>query len=311
VAKRISQANSPGRSARTPGKHAALAKLAGRQFGIFQVPAARVKMRVNPRQVKVFDLCAGDGVYDEEQEKFWADTSPGIFAYHAQYRSAESDALPVDVHLYETSENSYRLLRGQMKRELAVMHELRTLRGQDRRAAPYEVTGVNTWRAGNVTVTLHHGSGVEASLAEVNAYTAVVLSNDPNSMGGDWPLKPEFLQELRNQTSLSTMVSTMGCNPGGLMRLPLEQRRGWYDRVTAIDGAVWGSHDTLLARIERDDQKWAYAFTVPTAFRDVTETDTRTAFSKNGGYQLQTAWMRLDPEGARQMQDQLFLRSGE
>lgn len=260
--------------------------------------------------MKIFDLCAGDGAVESFGETFHEDTSPGILAYHAQYLSAAPEALPVDLHLYETSDNAYYQLRGRMKDALRTMHELPDKRGRDRGAVPYEITGLNTWQAGNVTVTLHHESGAEADLSDVDYYTAVLVSHDPNSMN-TWPLSPEFLARLRDSTSLAALVNTMGCNVSGAKRLTPAERAGWYQRVQLLNQAVYGQHDTLIARIENDSQQWAYAFTVPYAFARATEDETRKAFRAHGGFELDCAWLRRDPFQAQRVQDLLFKTKAE
>jgi hypothetical protein len=285
----------------------------GQQFGILQDPVRRLRLPVVPWQVKVFDMCAGDGRYGAG-ESFHRNTSPGNWAFHAQHRSAEPTALQVDGHLYEVKYETFCDLRTFMIEHLPKMHELKSANGRDRHAAPYVKESVSqehvTFKAGRTTITLHHGNAAEADLEDVDYWTAVVLSHDPNSMGGTWPLAPEFLAQLKGKTSLATMINTMGCNPGGLMMLPVEVRKTWFYRVTQIDRAVWDRHDTLLVAIDGDSQKWGYAFTVPLAFGPDTLRSVTAAFAKIG-YALEAAWLRADPDGAKRIQDMLFLRAEE
>lgn len=301
----------PGKSSRTPGKHGTGNSVIGQQFGVLQTRVARktvaAKLGYEPRDIATFDLCAGDGAYGAGQS-FRVNTSPGLFAYHALYRSGEPDALPVVHHGYETAHPSFSNLRTML------MHELPQMKNRNR--VPYVKQSSSadhvTLRAGEkLTYTLHHGDGAQADLSHVTPYTAAIVFCDPNSMGGSWPLTKEWLAALRQRTALVTIISTMGCNPGGLMMLPLDVRLTWYERVAGQDACAYGWHDTLIAAIAGDSQKWAYALTVPWAFREDTESAVQKAFRKNGGYEMELAWVRHDPEGARRIQDRLFLRGSE
>ena len=304
----------PGRSKRTPGKHGGWNGVSGQQVGALQLPSARATIAKRkgfaPDRLVVFEMCAGDGVYGAG-ESFHRNTSPGISAYHAQFLSSTATALPVDVRMFETAWNSFTNLRTVLMHELPGMHELNAVR---RKASPYLQVSDNgdrvEFQANRVHVSLHNRSVAVADLADIGPYTAVVVFCDPNNMGGNWPLSPDFLAAVHARTTFLTIVSTMGCNPGGIMMLPWETRRTWYDRVALQDAAAWHLHDTLVARIDGDNQKWAYAVTAPWTFHEDVQKSFENSFAAIG-YALDCAWVRHDPIGAKRIQDQLFLRDSE
>lgn len=257
-------------------------------------------------KIQGYDLCAGDGVFADD-EAFHRNTSPGIFAYHAQFAAGTAFALPVEAHLYEIKEANYLSLLAAMRRWLPEMHKIQPSRRFH--PVPYQEVSEGVFRAGRVTVTLHHGDGASASLDGVDPYTAVLVLHDPNSMLA-WPLTPEWLWQLHNRTNLVTLVNTMGCNVAGIKRISPEERDGWFTRVTAVLSVSSRWHDTLFASLHGDPAQWAYLITVPRAFWAATEKETLRSFEKHG-FKLDTAWYRTDPVRFAELQEQHFLRKTE
>lgn len=92
---------------------------------------------------------------------------------------------------------------------------------------------------------------------------AIFVHSDPNSLG-DWCITPELVATFSETT---TMLVTLGCNVGGLKRLPQSERRVWFDHVRALVDVMPSYHDAILVTITRhqvdgvmrgDPSQWAY-----------------------------------------------------
>ena len=129
--------------------------------------------------------------------------------------------------------------------------------------------------------------------------------NDPNTMA-DWAL-PKAMQYA---PSLTTVFSTLGCNVGGMKRLPRGERQVWYGHVKDQLSLLQSWHDALIVTLDGDASQWAYMVNAPSKWRGEVES----AFNKSFAYsphELRHAWYKSNPDGFRAIQDHLFLTRKE
>jgi hypothetical protein len=272
-----------GRSWRTPAKHALMDRIFGAEAG------AASRMPYIER-LEWIDLTAGDGLVSDGAVGGWArNCSPGILALHA-FKSLK----PVRVTLYERDRRIYQALQAVLEEQMPGFGYCRAEDG---------------WRGRNAHVRLIHGNGKDADLSGVDRWTAVLASNDPNNIAG-WAMRPRFAAEVRERTKWFRSISTMGCNPAGLKRLPYEERVDWFEHVRRQAETLPPHHDLLLAEIDRDDAQWAYLLCDAAAWRDKAEVNVRSAFGKCG-LSVTMAWLRLDESGFSKIAEHLFLTRKE
>lgn len=132
----------------------------------------------------------------------------------------------------------------------------------------------------------------------------VFVHNDPNSIA-DFALAPELVAALPRFT---TTLSTLGCNVGGLKRLPLSERQGWYEHVNTVTRTMGYWHDAMLVRVDRDDAQWAYLLTWPAKWRHRANLRVAAAFR---GVEVDVAWARQEPHLFAAVCDLLFLQKKE
>lgn len=283
---RASRATTVGRSKRTPAKHELMNKLYGREVGVIG----------QLRQVSEglwLDCTAGDGAATEGRP-WHKSCSPGILAHHARYRQPK----PVRVVLHEQAPGTYTALLGNLAANLPGLG--------------YQQVDEAEWtHAGGAHLSAVLSSGAEADLSGIRDSTAVMVSNDPNSIA-DWALTPRMIATIRNRTQWCLGISTMGCNVGGLKRWEIEKRRGWYDHVGSHVRGLNRWHDLYLCAIARDDSQWAYLIEAPTAsnWRGRVQADAENAFG-NFGMTLRSAWFRTDRDQFVGICHELFLTRNE
>lgn len=270
-----------GRSGRTPAKHALMAAIVGKEVGA--APFVR-----GIRRLWWVDLTAGDGVAPEGLE--WEhNCSPGILASRAK-----NSARPTTVTLYEIQPATFDRLERNLAMELP------------RLGYGYQD---GWWTFGNARLQVVNESGAAAPVDEVGRSTAALVTNDPNAIT-DWAMRPTFAQEIRQRSGIFRSVSTMGCNPAGLMRLDREDRDRWFDLIAQQEETLPDHQDLLLARIERDASKWGYLLCEPMKWRKQMARATMTAFSRFG-MTLEFAWLKEDPAAFRAIESRLFLTNQE
>ena len=111
---------------------------------------------------------------------------------------------------------------------------------------------------------------------QVRSNQACFINADPNHIN-DLPISDELIDSF---TPATTFLITLGCNVGGLKRLPISERMKWFDLVERITGNIPSWHDALLVRLIKDDKQWAYLLRLPSAWtnrtacrlRDIAET---------------------------------------
>ena len=102
------------------------------------------------------------------------------------------------------------------------------------------------------------------SIPNLHEDSAMFIHADPNHIE-DWPLAKEL---LINSPKYTTMLATLGCNVGGLKRLPLDKRIKWYERMDEILDWMPSRHDALLVSLRGDKAQWAYLIIGPKAWHD-------------------------------------------
>lgn len=275
-----------GKSWRTTAKHGLMGSIVGQEVGVVGLGNG------DDRHV-FYDLCAGDGVVDYEPA--WEQMcSPGILARHAM--TAAKNGKRALVLLHEIQPNTYdRLLNS-----LAGPWGLPLL--------GYVPDGEGCWRIGDmVELRAVNASGQTADVSFLGNRDAVLVFNDPNAIT-EWAMREGFAAEVPSWRC--RILSTMGCNPAGLKRLPLVERLGWFPLIEAQQAALPGYRDLLLAAIQRDDAQWAYLLSTSQNWRPQTEALFRTEFKKVGRA-TEMAWWRQDPGQFREVLLRLFLTRNE
>lgn len=137
---------------------------------------------------------------------------------------------------------------------------------------------------------------------------AVFVHCDPNNVH-QTPLTESFVSTF---TKCTTYLVTLGCNAGGIKRLPLDQRQGWYEYVSMLTSVLPSWHDAILFWLMSDADQWAYLCNVPTKWRDET-------ISLASSKTVQKLWprgvggvtFRSDPERFISELNRLFLTKDE
>jgi len=115
----------------------------------------------------------------------------------------------------------------------------------------------------NDWTTLINGDAREYSLpVGLSSKQAVFIHCDPNNVH-ETPLTEAF---VKSWTKCTTYLVTLGCNAGGVKRLPLEHRRPWFEYVSMLQVNLPSHHDLILFRLIRDASQWAYAMNSPKAW---------------------------------------------
>lgn len=131
------------------------------------------------------------------------------------------------------------------------------------------------------------------------------VMNDPNTMS-DWALP----KAMMNAPDLTTVFSTLGCNVGGLKRLPYDDRRVWYDHTQSQIALLRNWHDALIVTLDGDSSQWAYMVNAPAKWRDEVEAAFNKAFEYSP-HALRYAWYKQDRQGFDSIKNHLFLTKKE
>lgn len=101
-------------------------------------------------------------------------------------------------------------------------------------------------------------------IAGTNKNTFVFLHADPNLIT-DWPISNKLLNNCPKHT---TLLATLGCNVGGLKRLPFDKRMEWFDKMYDVLRHLPKNHDAVIAALRGDKAQWAYLVTGPSKWHD-------------------------------------------
>jgi hypothetical protein len=222
-----------GRSSRSVYKHWVLDTHLGKIVGALST--GKTPARANP--LLCVDLCAGDGGSADEYDQ----SSPAIIHKHCEWlASRDGGRYSAQSIFYEKSEFTFGKL----------------------------VSRLSDWP----THERHRrdvirGDAKEFSFSKQLPNQAVFVNCDPNSVS-DLP-NAEFAERLAAQlTPTTTMAVTLGCNVGGLKRMPLEDRKPWREFVEIMLRAMPSWHDALLVEICGDKSQWAYLTRLPAKWAD-------------------------------------------
>lgn len=278
---------------RTPAKHAFLDKQLGRFIGA--VPYVARKLGTAFNRVVIVDLTAGDGIAYHDEGAWERACSPGIFARHGRFR------LPVktDVVLYERAVGTYDSLLANLDANLRPL-------GYD------EIDGHSTWAADDHRVALaaFNDDGRNSTFSTAARGDWVFINNDPNKVH-DWALNPDALRAAVDRGANVLSFSTLGCNPGGLKRMPFEGGRdAWYGHLNGALSALGPTQDAVLFAIDGDDAQWAYLAITPRkwAMRDLT---TASKVFGQFGMTVSCAQFRTERQQFADLVHRLFLTAKE
>lgn len=207
---------------------------------------------------------------DGNADDFERQTSPGIMIRHAEWLRARG--IQVRVMLFERSAQNAAMLESKVGGHAEIFAE------SSSQMEPIE------WRKDR---------------------DLVFISNDPNTIA-DWALPPALLTAPK----LTTVFSTLGCNVGGLKRLPKDQRQVWHEHIRDQIGLLQPWHDAMLCRLVNDASQWAYMVNSPDKWRKEIEHAFQSSFD-NAGYKTKTDWFKLDRSGFSDSINQLFLTKEE
>ena len=235
--------NKVGQSNRTVGKHFLLNRLIARECGV--MIASECKGYKYPfRPYFVIDLCAGDGRPSFESQT----SSPEIIQKHI--RSLKKFGVEFIPPLFvERNKASFDCLNKKI--------------------------GIGD--AVNFDATSNDFLGLVEKRVSGHQEFTTFIHNDPNLVS-DWAITLSLLSLLH--PSAFTTYSTLGCNVGGLKRLPLESRIKWRERVESLLSFIPSHHSAILATLDGDCAQWAYLITVPERWIEKTTTEVQKAFSK-------------------------------
>jgi hypothetical protein len=237
---------------RTPAKHGVLDLMLGREAGVVRYASAAV--RIPLKRLMWFDLTAGDGAVDG----IGTTASPLLFAKHSLYRPG----CTIMVQATELQPNTYATLLSNLARHLPHITNNRN------KHCRYQRTAENIWVADdrNSVFMVLNADGLETRFAEYECGLGdwLFINNDPNHIK-DWALSGTALAIVVDRGARVSMMTCMGCNVGGIKRLPREERDIWVNKVRDMNKIVAKLYniDNLLVEIQNDAAQWAYLLTRP------------------------------------------------
>lgn len=275
---------------RTEVKHKYLNATLGREIGAAQ--KVRLPGVIYRRHILV-DLTAGDGVPYVGEGDWHRSTSPGIFAHHARYPRAQ---VPVWALLCERAPATFADL---LERLAAHLPDL-----------GYKPDGEQRWIAEEGRVLLEaRRLDSRAMLCPWGRGDFVFLNNDPNKVH-DWAL-PDNLPVAASRGAVIRSFNTMGCNPGGLKRLPFKGgREVWYGYVDRVVRTLRPHQDLTLLAIDGDDAQWAYLVNEPTVWVTEDVERAREMFDQRG-MTVSAVSLRAQRDRFRDLIHHLFLTAKE
>lgn len=142
----------------------------------------------------------------------------------------------------------------------------------------------------------------------VKSNSAMFIHADPNHVE-DWPVSSDL---LHNCPEYTTLLATLGCNVGGLKRLPREERDRWFGWVDALLGWMPKRHDALLVVLRGDAAQWAYLIVGPVKWHDKGEYKMLVSRAfKHWKQGIDMVRYKPDPDEFFRMRDKLFLTKEE
>lgn len=181
--------------------------------------------------ILVLDMCAGDGVESEGER---LSTSPAIAYHHMTSVFPNSHKLNRTCYLYE--------------RELLTFEKLESKFGQKR----------------EMILNNADSKGVTLRDIEAKPDDCVFVYADPNSIS-TLPITEDLVDSF---TDTTLFLMTLGCNVGGVKRLPIDERHRWNDVVTMLLARMKPWHDIHILALNKDDSQWAYLAAWPRKWSD-------------------------------------------
>jgi hypothetical protein len=265
------QTDGVGASHRTPFKHWLL-------DGLLAKTACAAACMSRIKDFNIVDCCAGDG----HPNAFSGFSSPQIVARYVQHAS----------ELAIKRSRDFRVRAFLIEREPHICTILRT-------------------NIDHPLCKVVNGSYLSPNVIEqfaCNRFDAACFLNiDPNHVN-----ELQFPHALQNVLpKLTTFLTSLGCNAGGLKRLSFEHREKWYVVLQNLRSIMLRTHDGALVRLEKDDAQWAYFFTIPYQWRKDAIQIIRRVQRQHWAKGVEHYWIS-DQEGLFwDMADRLFLRESE
>ena len=110
-------------------------------------------------------------------------------------------------------------------------------------------------------ITIHHDDARNMPLSTVHGRgkDGILIYADPNNID-QLPITAELMTGL---SSTTLMLITLGCNVGGLKRIPFESRVKWIQMAMMVLKSIGQWHDLGLITLNKDASQWAYMVIIP------------------------------------------------
>jgi len=148
-----------------------------------------------------------------------------------------------------------------------------------------------------------HQDAREFRFSKTANHQAVFIHADPNHVA-DMPISKELAESL---TDYTTFLMTLGCNVGGIKRLPQEQRNEWFRYVNLMCDRMPDWHDALLISLNRDKSQWAYLLCVPSKWSEETVVRLKKEGDKRWANGVSIGSYRNSFSRFREIEKELFL----
>lgn len=270
-----------GMSSRTPLKHWILQACLGRIVGVGGSGRTKDFADFGKYGLKCVDLCAGDGQVVEGVHTSSAYLMFKNCSWASNHR-VESKRFDTEIAFVEKNPHTAAALT-------------RSIEGYDQHIKE------------NVAYNIIVGDAKNCIIHAESHKQPIFINADPNNVD-QLPVSYAFMDSL---TPASTYVATLGCNPQGLKRLPLERREGWYEYVKTLTEKLPSYHDVILCYIVNDSAQWAYMARIPRKWADQSMEDFKKVSVKRFGYELNITSLKTSSETFDRMLDHLFLTKRE
>lgn len=110
-------------------------------------------------------------------------------------------------------------------------------------------------------MTIYHDDARNMPLSTVHGRgnDGILIYADPNNID-QLPITAELMSGL---SSTTLMLITLGCNVGGLKRIPFENRLKWIQMAEMVRQSIGSWHDLGLITLNKDASQWAYMVIIP------------------------------------------------
>lgn len=272
-----------GRSSRTPFKHWILDSELGRLAGVFGSGGWRKTPARAP--VYILDMCAGDGLTTDDHT-----SSLSVINKHGNHIAAKCQDAACVSH-----NGGPKVFSCFIEKDSATFEQLR------------DNADSLTWDASHDRTLIHDDAGNVNFVGGIHRKSQVIINVDPNTVN-DIPLDESM---LRQTTDTTMIIMTLGCNVGGLKRMPREKREPWFRRLAAIVNLMPSFHDAILVELVGDASQWAYLVRVPRKWSAKTAARIEKKGNASFIHGVSVASFRNDPAGYDAIVRRLFLQKKE